>query len=202
MPALFEGMGFGLILAALVGPVFFLLIRESAEKGFKYGALISFGVLFSDTIYIGIAYFGSTLLLELPWFEKGFGLLGGILVIGFGISALLKGKVELKEVDQAKPRIKHHFILQGFLMNSLNPFVFFFWLGAVGMVNLKDEYTLTDVRLFFVGTLFMILTTDLLKSYVAHTISKYLKPEFMIWLNRISGIGLIGFGLSLLWRIA
>ena len=203
MQAFFQGMAFGLVLAALVGPVFFALLRVSAEKGFTYGAFVALGVVFSDAIYVAIAYTGSSLLLDSPWFEKGFGLAGGILIIGFGVSALLKSRREIKAEEEIKTiRLrKRQFILQGFLMNSLNPFVFFFWLGAVGMVNLRDAYTQTDVRLFFAGTLVVVFLTDLSKAYVAHSLRRWLKPAFMVWLNRISGLGLIGFGISLLWKI-
>ena len=43
--------------------------------------------------------------------------------------------------------------------------------------------------------------TDLLKSFVANRIKNFLKPNIMIWINRIIGLILMGFGLQMIFSV-
>ena len=57
-----SGIGLGLVLAMMVGPVFFARIQLSIDKGFVAAVLMALGVVVSDGIYILFAWFGSSLL--------------------------------------------------------------------------------------------------------------------------------------------
>ncbi|WP_216351112.1 LysE family transporter, partial [Mucilaginibacter polytrichastri] len=48
--AIFSGIGIGLILTFLTGPVFFALIKTSIEKGFQAGIALALGVVTSDVV--------------------------------------------------------------------------------------------------------------------------------------------------------
>ena len=87
--------------------------------------------------------------------------IGGILFIGFGIYNFFH-RIKLKEVDDNKKTVHAHFVLKGFLLNLLNPAVLFFWLGVVGLVSAKENYTRADDAIFFGSTLLTIFSTDLL----------------------------------------
>jgi threonine/homoserine/homoserine lactone efflux protein len=126
-------------------------------------------------------------------------LVGGTLFIGFGIYNFFH-TVKLKEVDDDKKTVHAHFVLKGFLLNLLNPAVFFFWLGVVGLVSVKENYSRTHEIIFFCSTLITVFSTDLLKSFVSQRIKNILKPNVMLWINRIIGIVLIGFGVRMLFR--
>ena len=58
MDILFNGLKLGIVLALLIGPVFFTIIQTSIERGFINGVLVSLGVSLSDTMYVAICYFG------------------------------------------------------------------------------------------------------------------------------------------------
>ena len=51
---LFSGIGFGLLLAIMLGPVFFTILQTSLHEGFKAGLFLAFGVLLSDAAVIGV----------------------------------------------------------------------------------------------------------------------------------------------------
>jgi threonine/homoserine/homoserine lactone efflux protein len=59
--AIITGIGFGLVLSVLTGPVFFALIKTSIEKGFHAGVAMALGVVTSDMVFIGGILFGSQL---------------------------------------------------------------------------------------------------------------------------------------------
>ncbi len=197
---LISGMTFGLLLAAMLGPVFFALLQTSLHEGFKAGFYLAFGVLLSDIGLISICYTFAAFVQKIDAHHEVMSWIGGILFIAFGIFNFFH-KIKLKEIDDNKKTVHAQFVLKGFLINLFNPAVLFFWLGVVGLVSVKKDYTQTDEAVFFGSTLLTIFTTDLLKSFIANRIKNFLKPNIMIWLNRIIGIVLIGFGVQMILNV-
>ena len=196
----FGGMTFGLLLAIMLGPVFFALLQTSLHEGFKAGMFLAFGVFLSDAGLITICYTFASFIRAIDTHHKIMSWVGGILFIGFGIYNFFQ-KIKVKEIDDNKKTVHAHFVLKGFLLNLLNPAVLFFWLGVVGLVSVKENYTRMDDLTFFGSTLLTIFSTDVLKSYVAHRIKNLLRPKVMIWINRSIGIILVGFGVRMILSV-
>ena len=194
-----SGITFGLLLAIMLGPVFFTLLQTSLHEGFKAGFYLAFGVFLSDASLITVCYSFASLIQLIDEHHKAMSWIGGILLIGFGVYNFFH-RVKLKEVDDNKKTVHAHFVLKGFLLNIFNPAVLFFWLGVVGLVSVKENYTKTHDIVFFSSTLLTVFSTDLLKSYIALRIKKILKPGVMLWINRIIGAVLIGFGLHMILK--
>ena len=195
-----SGMTFGLLLAVMLGPVFFALLQTSLHEGYKAGIYLALGVFFSDALLITICYTFASFIHVMDTHHIAMSWMGGILFIGFGIFNFFN-KIRVKEIDDNKKTVHAQFVLKGFLLNLLNPAVLFFWLGVVGLVSVKENYTKTDEAIFFGSTLLTIFSTDLLKSFVANRIKNFLKPNIMIWINRIIGLILIGFGLQMIFSV-
>jgi threonine/homoserine/homoserine lactone efflux protein len=66
------------------------------------------------------------------------------------------------------------------------------------LVSAIPDFDRGDKMLFFTGTLGTILVTDLLKSYGAKKLRRYVTRTVILWLNRISGVVLLLFGLKIL----
>jgi threonine/homoserine/homoserine lactone efflux protein len=194
-----SGITFGLLLAVMLGPVFFALLQTSLHEGFKAGMFLAFGVFLSDAGLITVCYTFASLVHLIDTHHKAMSLIGGTLFIGFGIFNFFH-KIKLKEVDDDKKTVHAHFVLKGFLLNMMNPAVLFFWLGVVGLVSVKENYTRSHEILFFSCTLITVFSTDLLKSFVANRIKNILKPNVMLWINRGIGIVLIIFGVRMLFH--
>lgn len=194
-----SGIGFGLLLAIMLGPVFFTLLQTSLHEGFKAGLFLAFGVLLSDAVVIAVCYSFASLITLIDNHHTVMSWAGGVLMISFGVYNFFH-KIKMKEVDDEKKTVHAHFVLKGFLLNILNPAVFFFWLGVVGLANSREEYTHLHIATFLGATLATVFSTDLLKSYVAHRIKNILKPNVMLWVNRGIGIVLVGFGVSMIFR--
>jgi threonine/homoserine/homoserine lactone efflux protein len=195
-----SGITFGLLLAVMLGPVFFTLLQTSLHEGFKAGVFLAAGVLLSDTLLICVCYFFASLIKMADAHKTVLGIVGGVLMIGFGAFNFFR-KVKLKEVDDNKKTVHAHFALKGFALNLANPAVLFFWLGVVGLVNVKEDYTTTHEMVFFASVLGTVFGTDVLKSYVSNRIKNILKPSVMVWINRIIGIVLAGFGIHMILKV-
>lgn len=195
-----SGIAFGLLLATMLGPVFFALLQTSLHEGFKAGAYLAFGVLMSDTALIGICYFFAAQLNLLEQNKMLMGFIGGGLLIGFGLFNFFK-KIRVKEVDDNKKTVHAKFIAQGFFLNIFNPAVLLFWLGVIGIVTLKEHYTKIHTSVFFVTLLFTVFSTDILKSFISHRIKNILKENVITWINRIVGLVLVAFGLQMVLKV-
>jgi threonine/homoserine/homoserine lactone efflux protein len=93
----------------------------------------------------------------------------------------------------------HHLscFVKGFLVNFVNPFVFFVWIGVVTYEK-GLEASGCNALYYFFGVLLGILSTDLLKVFTARQIKNLLSPLVLHNLYRGSGIILIGFGIRML----
>ena len=194
------GVSYGLVLAIMLGPVFFTLLQTSLHEGFKAGVHLAIGVLISDATLISICYFFASQLNMLGQYRVTMGWVGGILMIGFGIFNFFR-KVKVKEVDDDKKTVHAKFMLNGFLLNIINPAVLLFWIGVVSVISVKEHYTKSHEMIFFGSLLGTVFLTDLLKSYIANRIKNLLKPEVMTWINRIIGLVLVGFGFHMIYKV-
>lgn len=199
-----QGIGFGLVLAVLLGPVFFALIQTSITKGFTAGAFMAMGIVFSDACCILISYFGLLQFIQQPGTLRFIGLLGGVFMVGYGLFLLLNRKVMMHSPEnpiEKNMRLKGGSLLKGFALNILNPFVIIYWLGVSSLVSAIPDFGRADKGLFFVGTLGTVLVTDLLKAYGAKKLRRFVTRTVILWLNRISGSVLLVFGIKILYDV-
>ena len=195
-----KGITFGLLLAVMLGPVFFALLQTSLHEGFKAGVYLAIGVFLSDAAVVTLCYTFASFIRQIDDQHRAMAWVGGLLFIGFGIFNFFH-RIKIKEVDDDKKTVHAQFVLKGFVLNLLNPAVILFWLGVVGLVSVKVGYTAVHEYIFFASVLLTIFATDLLKSFVSHRIKNFLKPNVMLWMNRIIGIILVGFGINMIFEI-
>ena len=198
MDVVINGVLFGLLLCVLIGPVFFALIQNSIEKGFWSGFFMAIGIALSDSFYIVVTYLGISQLVDNPSFNMWLGGIGGIIMLGFGLVYLLK-PVPKKGLKQMQKQDTKWFqqIVKGFLLNGINPFVLFFWLGIMSKVTLDFEYSSNQSITFFIVLIATVLLSDILKSYFATKLSQIVTPRFMKIMNRVVGVALILFSIRL-----
>ena len=203
-----EGIVLGLLVSITLGPAFFTIIQTSIERGFKSAFYTAFGVLLCDFSLIILCYLGVSSVFEKPGNNIYIGFVGGIILIIYGTYTYLKKPDILKRRSSKykTPPVnskQFKYVLKGFFLNLLNPFIFIFWLTAMGWVSARaEEGKLHDyVIVFFSGTLITIFSCDLLKSFIGFKIKKYLRPRVQLWVNRIVGISLIIFGIVLMVRV-
>jgi threonine/homoserine/homoserine lactone efflux protein len=204
MNPFFEGVILGFTLAMLLGPALFTLLQTSIHRGVKSGFFLALGIFMSDITIVIFTYLGAVQLLSN---ERNYilaGISGGIILILFGMYTFVR-KVHIDEnnnlIEAKKVPGLMTYILKGFFLNIMNPFVWFFWISV--MVGIGSNYGADKpaVTSFFMGTLFTIFGTDVLKVVIANKIKHYLNPKLLILINRIVGILLAIFGIFLILRV-
>lgn len=198
--AFFEGILLGLTLALLIGPAFFALLDTSLTRGFKFGVAFAFGIFLSDIFCVLLAYLGVLQIIGNPTYKVEVGIIGGAILIVFGLFNLFYKKATTANTHVYGTSLPV-LVVKGFFLNLFNPFAILFWVGVVGFAGTRFEFNKLDIISFFVGVLLTVLFTDILKSFIARKIKNYLAHHTLSWVNKISGIILIGFGVVLIIRV-
>lgn len=193
-----NGLVFGLVLAVLIGPVFFTLLQTSIEKGFDKAVLVAIGIFFSDVVYINLAYFGLSQFIKSSEYNKWIGYAGGVILIVFGVFSLFKSRKKTAVIHRSVS-VKGFFryIFKGFIINGISPFVLLFWVGSMSMATIEYGYSGKTLIVFFGIIMLIVFITDVLKAYLAGKLRRLITPRLFTILNVIVGIALIAFGLRM-----
>jgi threonine/homoserine/homoserine lactone efflux protein len=197
MESILNGVIYGIVLALLVGPVFFTLIQTSIERGFISGFFVAIGVSLSDAIYISVCYLGIYQLFDNGHFKAYLAYFGGGVLLLMGLYYLLIKSRRLSKFNAEHLEVKSPFRLigKGFIMNGLTPTVFIFWLGTVGLATTKFGYNSPGKAIpFFVAIVCTVFLTDVLKAKLAAKLRKVLTPKFIRTMNLVLGLVLVIFG--------
>lgn len=194
----------GLILAILIGPVFFVLLETAALKGFRAALSVDIGVVIADIAFITIAYLSTNQLLEKIKDEPALFIFGGVLLTAYGGITFIKEKKtpHCEERNISVELINKHnyfkLIFKGFLLNFINIGVLGFWLTIVITVSPQLEMNTKRIVSFFATVLGVYLIIDMFKITLAKTLKKKLTPLRIFYLKRIVSTLMIVFGLVLL----
>lgn len=197
--AVLKGFAISLLLIISVGPVIFAIFKQSISNGYKAGFSFVGGVWFSDVVWVILSNVFSTLVIQLLSFKKEIGFAGSLFLMALGIFYLFFKKVHLKE-DENKivitTRDHARIALSGFLINTLNPGVIFFWLTTATAIAATHT---VQQRIVIFSTCILVNTgTDILKVLMAGKIRTKINERVIALINKISGLILLGFGIALL----
>ena len=201
LKAILQGFALGFVLAIQPGPSFFTLLQTSSKKGFKSGLALAIGIFLSDVICVLLAYLGVAQLFDNPKNKFYIGIIGGGLLIAFGLVSIFHKKKEEQEqgVDIRAINVPL-FITKGFFLNMLNPSVIFLWILWVGAISSNVEYTHIHIFLFFTTTLSTVFITDVLKAYFANKISQRLSHTILRKISLLLGVILLVTGLVFIYK--
>jgi threonine/homoserine/homoserine lactone efflux protein len=191
---LLRGALAGLAISAPVGPVNVLCISRTIAGGPRAGLISGLGAATADTIYGAIAGFSISVVIGLLirnefWIR----LVGGALLIGIGIHYYFKRPVAPR---RQPPESAHSEYVTALLMNFTNPTTvlsFLAVLAGLGMRHHREWWlTLLVVAGVFLGA--MLWWTGL--ALLANRFRESFTQRAMLWMNRIAGLAIGGFGLA------
>src|ERR1022692_2984165 len=132
---LIRGLLAGLIIAAPVGPVNVLCISRTISRGWKSGLVSGLGAASADTIYGCIAGFSITFIIQFLLREEFWiRLIGGILLVGIGVSYYFKPAQSL--ATEKREWAEHSDFISTLFLTLTNPTTvlsFLAVLAALGM---------------------------------------------------------------------
>ena len=194
----------GITLCLMIGPVFFQMIQISIERGYRHALYFASGVWASDLLLIAMSILGVSyisILLHNKLFVQYENAIVGALFIFFGIAGLLKQHANRKNTKPIIFKSDFSLFISGFAVNSINPFSLVFWLSLSANFNYAQEDSLFKAICFFGTILCITVGTDIGKAKLAQLIINMLKEKHLKWLQIITGITLIIFGIAIIARI-
>lgn len=201
MPALINGLLFGLVFVFAIGPSFFLLIQNSIEYGFRKGAYIALGISLSDVLFVTLTLIGLSAIFSNPENSTLFTLVAASILVSFGIYSFIKEP----KINNDETIIEGHgifrFVAKGFFINIFNPTVILFWVTLSSTISTSYNYTWADKRYFFIGLLITIFSTDLIKAFLANHVRSFITIRSVKIFNRLVGGVLVVFALSLVFKL-
>ena len=208
--AIWNGFIMGLGLSFSFGPVFFMLIQTSIDKGWKESLIFDAGVLLSDFIILASAMLiiftlGVDVDFSNPRIQFWSALIGAIILIAFGLILLLNPRKknssnELNDIKEVAKLNLSGLFFKGLGINFLNPSVFLIWFGAVPAVAGSFCGNMRLILTFFSSTMISYFIIDLGKIYTARKLKRFLTPKAITNFHRISGVLFIAIAVWLLYR--
>ncbi len=188
----------GALMSVMIGPVFFMLLKTSALKGFRAALAFDVGVILGDITFILIAYYGSRNLLEKIKDDPRLFVTGGLIIAAYGVITFLdkknKKEIDTSEVEIPKGNNYFKLFLNGYLLNFINIGVLAGWLAVVLAVGPNLGMDPNLIFWYFVKVIIGYFALDLIKITLAKQLRTKLTPLVIYRVKKGMGVLLIAFG--------
>ena len=198
---LLKGLVIGFSIAAPVGPIGVLCIRRTLSEGRASGLVSGLGAATADTIYgcvagFGLTFISSFLVNQQVWLR----LIGGAFLCYLGIKTLLAKPAQ--EVILAKGNGLIGAYTSTLFLTLTNPMTIISFaaiFAGMGLANPRGDYISAGVLVFgvFIGSALWWL---LLSGGFSLFREKF-NLHGLLWVNRISGAIITGFGVFALLSV-
>jgi threonine/homoserine/homoserine lactone efflux protein len=193
----------GFLLAISIGPGFFILLETSITKGFKAAFTLDCGIIFSDIIFILIAYFASNQILAQFKDNPKLYIVGGLIMSVYGLISYIQLRKkfvidEERDIDDIPKNNYLGLFFKGFFLNIINVGILGFWMMVIITQGPRLQMIPFRVFTFFSATLFFYLVIDVAKIILAKQLKHRLTPVNIYKIKRVISFILIIFGVFFL----
>jgi len=192
---LVKGGVIGFSIAAPVGPIGVLCIRRTLAEGRASGFVSGLGAASADAVYGCIAGFGLTFISSLLVGQQAWlRLVGGVFLFYFGIRTFLALPAQQAASFKGRGFFKAYASI--FFLTLTNPMTILSFaaiFAGLGLANSRGNYISAGLLVLgvFIGSALWWL---LLSGGVGAYRNKF-PASGLVWVNRISGVIIVGFGL-------
>lgn len=190
-----RGLIIGFSIAAPVGPIGVLCMRRTLAEGWTSGLVSGLGAATADAIYGCIAGFGLTFVSSfLINHQAWVSLVGGVFLCYLGLRTLLRRPAEQAASVAGRGLIGAY--ASTFLLTLTNPLTILSFaaiFAGLGVASSEGNYVSAAILVLgvFAGSALWWL---LLSGGVGLFRARF-TPRSLLWVNRVSGAVIIGFGL-------
>jgi len=195
---LISGIIIGFSIAAPVGPIGVLCIRRTLAEGRLHGLVSGLGAATADAVYGCIAAFGLTFISDvLVQQQLWLRIIGGAFLIFLGVKTILSKPSEKPPSEKRTGLLTAYgstFFLT--LTNPVTILSFAAIFAGIGLGSAVADYGSAALLVFsvFAGS---ALWWVILSGTVS-LLQKRVTPRVLMWINRVSGAVIMGFGVFIL----
>lgn len=196
--AILLGLSSGAVMCLTLGTVFFALIQNSVDNGYRSGLKISVGVIVSDCLFIFFAVFGTAFLPQFKYFDVFLRCFSALLLLALGAQSVFR---QTPRIAYPKTRFGNfiYYFIKGFLLNALNPANFVIWVSVAAYLKGVMRYNLALEAWYFGASLLAIFGTQVMISVFAFRLKRYFNERVLTFINKFSGSVFMAAGLYLVY---
>ncbi len=194
LTVLLRGFIIGISIAAPVGPIGVLCIRRTLSDGRLTGLLSGLGAATADVVYGAIAAFGLSVIMNILigqaiWLK----LFGGLFLLYLGIKTLLSKPAE--EAAKANSSGLLSAYLSTFFLTITNPMTILSFIAIFAGLSTPQNQSAAGPLVLVAGVFAGSAAWWLTLSFGVSLMRERISPNLMLWINRVSGIVIIVFGI-------
>ncbi len=189
----------GFFTAFIMGPVFWVLLETSITKGLRAAVAFDIGVILADVLFILATYYGSVKLFLSESNKEGLFVLGGTIILLFGVYSWLTRKKEEEKIEVTES--KHNYIglaAKGFAINIFNVGVLIFWGGVTIVAGPSTGKDPLSFVLFFSIVILAYFITDLGKIVIAKQLKVFINGKTIVFVKSLLALILVISGIVLI----
>lgn len=188
-----RGFIISISIAAPVGPIGVLCIRRTLSDGRLTGLLSGLGAAMADMVYGAIAAFGLSVIMDALigqaiWLK----LVGGLFLLYLGIKTLLSKPAEEAAKAQSGSLLSAY--LSTFFLTITNPMTILSFIAIFAGLSTAQNQAANPMVLV-AGVFAGSATWWLALSFGVSLMREQVSPNLMLWINRLSGMVIIIFGI-------
>ncbi len=192
---LIKGIMLGFSIAAPVGPIGILCIRRTLTKGMLNGVASGLGAATADAFYGSAAAFGLTIITNLLLENSLFlHIVGSIFLFYLGYTTFMARPAEQQENTDDKGWLKAY--CSTFFLTITNPLTILSFaaiFAGIGTMSMKGSHL--SMGLLVLGVFLGSAMWWLILSGGVNLLRNTFDYKRLIWINRLSGILICGFGI-------
>ncbi len=198
----FRGLLIGLSIAAPVGPIGVLCIRRTLAQGRAAGLVSGLGAATADALYGFIAAFGLTfisgfLIDQQTWLR----LVGGLFLLVLGCKTLLAKPAGPARPAQAGGRGLLAAYTSTLFLTLTNPITILFFAGVFAGLGAAGGGSYASAAILVLGVFAGSALWWLTLSGLVGLFRTRFDARALRWVNRLSGLVIVGFGLAALFSL-
>jgi len=194
--SIYKGLFIGFSIAAPVGPIGILCIKRTLTSGRLYGFVSGLGAASADAFYgsiaaLGLTFISNFLIQQQVWLR----LIGGLFLCYLGVKTFVT-RPPASVTQSGHPNLLAAYA-STFFLTLTNPITILFFAAiftGLGLVKVQGTYAsaISLVIGVFLGSSFWWV----LLSTAVHLLRARFQPSGLLWVNRISGLIIFGFGIA------
>jgi threonine/homoserine/homoserine lactone efflux protein len=195
---LLKGLALGFSIAAPIGPIGILCVRRTLTAGRTLGLVSGLGAATADAMYGMVAGFGLTFISSLLIGQRVWlNLIGGVFLCYLGFKTLVAKPADHVASPQRAGLLGAY--ASTLFLTLTNPMTILFFVGVfagLGIATAPSGYLSSG--LLVAGVFLGSAMWWLLLTFSASLLLTKIRTERWQWINRTSGVVLLGFGVAAL----
>ena len=181
-----------------VGTIFFSIIQNSVDNGYKAGLTVALGVVLGDAVFVTIALLGTSIVPHSAVLEPILALVGVIFLVVLGLFNIIKGTPRI-----AYPKTKFgnyaYYLITGFVLNGFNPINFVSWVTIAAYIRHSLNYDMAQQTSFMAFSIVGVAGTESALALYAYKLKRYFTPRVARLFSQITGVIFIIAAARLAW---